>query len=127
MRRALAALLVSAFSFSLIAPALITDSESYLPACCRRGGEHHCAMKDMAPDADGAPSGPLLRAHADKCPYFPKGGALLPHSGIVLACSSRLAAHATFSQFTPQAQAETADRTSFNRSHQKRGPPILPS
>jgi hypothetical protein len=127
MRRSLATLLVSVISLSLIAPALITDSESYLPACCRRGGEHHCAMKDMAQDAAEAPSGPVFAAHTDKCPYFPKGGALLPHSGIVLACSSRLAASVTFSQFTPQAQAEAADRTSFNRSHQKRGPPILPS
>ena len=54
MRRIAAMLLVSVFSFSPIGPALFVDADSNLPACCRRGGQHHCAMMDM--DRDAAPS-----------------------------------------------------------------------
>jgi len=44
MRSILATLLAVGFSSSLIMPALVADSESQLPVCCRRLGSHHCAM-----------------------------------------------------------------------------------
>jgi hypothetical protein len=125
MRRLLAALLVSVFSFSLIGPALIGDADSSLPACCRRGGQHHCAMVDMDQDAAASESGPVLKAHADKCPYFPKGAALLPHSGAALLAASHALLAIPLSQLTAQSQAEGGYRISLGRSHQKRGPPAL--
>jgi hypothetical protein len=124
MRRIAAMLLVSVFSFSPIGPALFVDADSNLPACCRRGGQHHCAMMDM--DRDAAPStGLAFSAHAAKCPFFPKGGAVLPHPAAALLAASYPACTALFSQLTDQAQAEAGYRISSSRSHQKRGPPSL--
>ena len=121
MRRVPAILLLSVFSFSLIGPALFADADSNLPACCRRGGKHHCAM--MAMDSD-VPSGPAVSAQATKCPFFPKGGAVLPHSGAVLLADAQPACVAMRSQPAGPAPATTGYRPSFNRSHQQRGPPI---
>lgn len=123
MRRLLAALLVSVFSFSLIAPALIADADSNLPACCRRGGQHHCAMADMGQDAAVPASDPVLNARAQKCPYFPKGGALLPHAGTALVAAAQLLESIPVSQLTVLSRAEAGCRVSFGHSHQKRGPP----
>ncbi|HTQ57408.1 MAG TPA: hypothetical protein VMI94_23220 [Bryobacteraceae bacterium] len=124
MRRVLAWLLVSSFSFSLIGPALITDADSDLPACCRRGGQHHCAMADMGQDASPT-SGPAVRAHADKCPYFPKGGALLPHADAGLAPAALPIVAATFTQMAAESHPASGYRSGLSRSHQKRGPPVV--
>lgn len=123
MRRGPAIMLVFLFSFSLIGPALFVDDESNLPACCRRDGKHHCAMvdRDMAQEP---PSGAAAGALRTKCPFFPSGGAVLPHScGAVLAACQT--AGAVVSQIAGPAQAEARYRISFSRSHQKRGPPTL--
>ncbi len=46
MRRLLSILLLAAFALPLIAPllAFAQDPDAGLPACCRRHGQHHCAM-----------------------------------------------------------------------------------
>jgi len=79
MRRSLATFLVTLFSVPLISPFLLQSSVPDLPACCRRGGKHHCAMGSMA-GADQS-QGPELR---EKCPVFPgiKG---LPYSPSLFA------------------------------------------
>ena len=77
MRRALAILLVTVFSLPLIAPALAsTPDDSQLPACCRRGGKHHCAM---AMEMGIIPS--RFHVVSEKCPYSPFVHSLLiqPH------------------------------------------------
>ena len=128
MRRAPAILLVVLFSFSLIAPALFVDTESHLPACCRPGGKHHCAMMDremMALYAAAPPSSGLaVNAVRIKCPLFPNGGVLLPHSGAALVATTQPGV-SIVSQVETQVRAEAGYRISFNRSHQKRGPPCL--
>lgn len=63
MRRVCATLLLGLFSFLLGSPLLIADTDSNLPACCRRLGQHHCAMP--TPES----SGPAL--HAARCASFP--------------------------------------------------------
>jgi len=124
MRRVLATLLVSVFSFSLIGPALVAGGNSDLPACCRRGGQHHCAMMDM--DSAPAPSsGPAVKANTPKCPYFPKGGALLPHSGAALLAASQSVSLASPGRLAIHSRAEAGYHLSSSRSHQKRGPPSL--
>jgi len=124
MRRVPAILLVFLFSFSLIGPALFVDDESNLPACCRRGGKHHCAMmdRDMAPTP---PSGVAVDALRTKCPFFSNGGAVLPHSGAAILAACRTAGVSIVIQIAKPAQAEAGYRLSFNRSHHKRGPPNL--
>ena len=124
MRRVPAIMLVFLFSFSLIGPALFVDAESSLPACCRRDGKHHCAMMDR--DMAQAPtSGLAVDALRTKCPFFPDGGAVLPHSGAALLATSQPVGVLIVRQIATPAQAEAGHRLSFNRFHQKRGPPSL--
>jgi hypothetical protein len=62
MRRLLASLLLVLISLSLVSPLLAAEKKSNLPACCLRGGKHHCAM-----GAPVTPNGnPALRAD---CPF----------------------------------------------------------
>ena len=126
MRRVPAILLVFVFSFSLIGPALFVDAESNLPACCRRDGKHHCGMtdRDMAETPSSGAAVDALRA---KCPFFPSGGAVLPQPGAALLAASQPAGISIVSQIAAPAQAEAGYRISFNRFHQKRGPPSLSS
>jgi hypothetical protein len=124
MRRVPALLLVFLFSFSLIGPALFVDSESNLPACCRRDGKHHCGMldRDMAETPSSGLAADALRA---KCPFFPNGGAVLPHSGALLLAASQPAGISIVSQIGTPGHAEAGYCISLNRSHRKRGPPSL--
>jgi hypothetical protein len=127
MRRVPAILLVFVFSFSLIAPAVFSDAESNLPACCRRDGKHHCGMTDreMADMAQTPSSGLAVNALRAKCPFFPSGGAVVPNPQAVLLTASQPARASIDSQIASPAQREAGYRISFNRSHQKRGPPSL--
>lgn len=121
MRRVAAILLVFVFGFPLLAPALFADSTSNLPACCRRDGKHHCGMaQDMA---ETPSSGLAIGALHVKCPCFPNGGALLPHSDAALPRASAAAAVSIAVQIAGARRAEAGYRVSLDRSHQKRGPP----
>ncbi len=119
MRRTLALLLMALFSFSLISPVVFaSDRDSKLPACCRRGGKHHCAMMAMQSES---PSGPSLQP--GRCPLFPSAGAIpvgpavsLP--GFFQAIFSGLLTH---SAVLPEAEALCL--SSYSRAGQKRGPP----
>jgi hypothetical protein len=67
MHRISATWLIVLSSFSLTGPAVFAlDEESKLPACCRRGGQHHCAMQASQWES---PSGPIL--NTGKCSTFP--------------------------------------------------------
>ena len=125
MRRVLSAFLVSVFSYSLIGPALFASADSNVPACCRRDGKHHCSMSGMDQDTSMAPPGLSLAAFSAKCSYFPKGGALLPHSdaavgGTFAVCWSVITVHATL-----RLTADASYCAAFGRAHGKRGPPSL--
>jgi hypothetical protein len=124
MRRVPAILLVLLFSFSLIAPALLVDDQSNLPACCRRDGKHHCGMMDRDM-AETPSSGPAADAFHVKCPFFPNGGAMVPECGPALLAASQTAGVSVASQIADRAQAEAGYRIALNRSHRKRGPPTL--
>jgi len=64
MRRLCATLLLALFSFVLGGPALFADTDSNLPACCRRLGQHHCTL--VSPEQT---SGPAIRLAP--CASFP--------------------------------------------------------
>lgn len=126
MRRVPAILLLALFSFSLIGPALWADADSRLPACCRRDGKHHCAMMNMDQDAAQAQSSGLaVRAATTRCPFFPKGGAVLPQSGAALLAAAQPARVSVLFRMAVLAEAAAGYRFSFDRSHHKRGPPSL--
>jgi len=122
MRRALAILLLGLFSFPLITPALFaSDADSNLPACCRRGGKHHCAMMAMQPDAPL--SGPS--AQAGRCTLFPTPGAIPGRPAVSLPVVSQAIFAGLLSHPASCPQAEALCRISYSRAGQKRGPPVV--
>jgi hypothetical protein len=118
---AIALLLIFAGDTAL--PALLADSESALPACCRRDGKHHCAMMDMLEKQEQS-GGPSFRTVARKCPLFPRStvafftGQATPPP--VAAFVGSISSHPVF-----KAQTEILYRISHGRTRQKRGPPSL--
>jgi hypothetical protein len=129
MRRLLSILLFWATLFPMVAPALTTGAmgQSMLPACCRRGGQHHCAMAPeerarlMAEDGNGAIR---VGAPPEQCPYRQRS---LAATHLPTFAPGAMATHAEFLLHQPSAaaQAECLRRISFDRARQKRGPPSL--
>jgi hypothetical protein len=115
VRRIMAGLLLALFSFSLIAPALLADEDSNLPACCRRIGEHHCTL--------AASQGASFIQ--ERCPHFPSGGASLAASEIATLTPAQAVFATILSHTAAHAQTEAHYRVSFSRAWQKRGPPAL--
>jgi hypothetical protein len=117
VRRWLAILLVAVFSLPLVTPAFSGDSDTNMPACCRRNGKHHCAETGA-----GSPqSGQGFRSTA-RCPSYPR--VVLPFGGpcvFPLQANSTQALEHTSAQRLRQ--AHTSLGTSDSRAHQKRGPP----
>lgn len=121
MRRFPAILLLALFSFSLLSPALSSDADAGLPACCRRGGKHHCAM---AMEGDAFHSGISITANA-RCPLYP-GVALYPGG----SSAARITSAASLDP--PDTKLALLTRTSLPirailaaRAHYKRGPPAI--
>jgi hypothetical protein len=124
MQRVSTILLLVVFSLSLIAPALIANSASNVPACCRKDGQHHCSMLNMG-EQQGRPSGPEFKSLGSKCPFFLQGGAA-PASGKLGTMSpSGVFFAAIVSHPTAHAQTQAQYRVSFSRAWQERGPPAL--
>jgi len=121
VRRAFAIALLVVFSISLIGPALFTDSESQLPECCRRAGQHHCTMTDSS--AQDSTSGPAVKSAGGKCPYYPSGWSVSAHQQALGLAGARTIQIALFAHPSGPVQTEARYRLSFNRSSQKRGPP----
>jgi len=109
------------FASDMAVPFLPADSGSALPACCRRGGKHQCAMMSMnAGDGDDSP-----KVAADRCQSFPQ-------RDITANTDSSSAPPALQSIISPaishpaaKAQTEAHYRVSHSRVRQKRGPPFL--
>jgi hypothetical protein len=117
-------LLLLSYSGAPFVAAVTQESGAELPACCRRGGKHHCAMMldvHLRAHSSGAPA---FSAPPTHCPFYPQGlpqswvpfsAAILPGNGAAYASPrSHPACHA---------QTDAHFRVSFDRSRQKRGPP----
>jgi hypothetical protein len=120
MRCLLSLVLLAAFGFPLIAPALALgqDHEAALPACCRRNGAHRCSMK-MHRQPTSEPT------FSERCPNFPQPSnspSLLSSTALLLTANP--VAFEFLAPTAPQ-QAEAQRRISRARSHQKRGPPSV--
>jgi hypothetical protein len=120
MRRWFAIPMLFVFLLPLVSGFLETSVvEASLPACCRRGGQHHCDLiAEQTSDSKGA------IAIREKCPYSP--AAL---SVVVLPTFAPPAAAAIFAgvmrHVSVSPQADALRRISFDRARQKRGPPSL--
>lgn len=103
----------------LIFARLNAPKESQLPACCRRDGEHHCAMLAASEEA----SGTQVKAESPVCPFHSQATAAavaiayLPTSSA--AQFAGLESHPAIHE-----QVHACRRVSEARSHQKRGPPL---
>ena len=127
MRRTVAILLLFAFCSLWSAPLLAASSDpgSNLPICCRRNGKHHCIMRMMMERELSRQPGRHVSAPFEKCPFFPKG--LLPATtqGHFVAMPLGGVFYAGLPRHPAcTAQVEAQYRISFDRSRQKRGPPI---
>jgi hypothetical protein len=126
-RRLLSILLFWATLFPLIVPALTTGAmgQSTLPACCRRGGTHHCNMspefRALLERLDGSTR---ISAVPEQCPYRQHSLAAVHLQTPTPGASASYAAF-SLQEPSPAAQAECLRRISFDRSRQKRGPPSL--
>jgi len=112
----------------MIAPALTTGAmgQSTLPACCRRGGQHHCQMSPevralLMHELDGSTR---IGAPPEQCPYRQRS---LAAAHLQTPTPGASTSYAALSLHEPSAaeQAECLRRISFDRSRQKRGPPSL--
>jgi hypothetical protein len=124
MQRLLAILLLCNFGFPLLALATPTEQQSNLPACCRRGGKHHCAIQQanehLQPSAEST-----ARSISGKCPYSPSTGMLAAHFETLSVSFCQAVLGFVLAAPTSQSQTEALYRISFSRSRQKRGPPSL--
>jgi hypothetical protein len=113
----LAYLLTALFGFSAVAPALLADETSNLPACCRRFGQHHCGL--LAGDS-GVPS--FKGVCADYSQRLP---AAVSPSSAGAPGTSRSPIELTFAFAPSQARQLFRAQISPESAHPKRGPPRL--
>jgi hypothetical protein len=122
MRRALALILVALLSFPLIAPVLLANTASDLPACCRRDGKHHCAVVDEANQRD-LPASQSVKALQPRCPLFPTTGVVPAYSKTtLLSVTPRVGAPRLF-YLTIAKPNDNRPRIALSGSVRKRGPP----
>ena len=124
MRRSLTSLLLTVFSFPLIAPVVLANTASDLPSCCRRNGKHHCAMPEMV-DQGELPGGPTVQATRPKCPLFPKAGFVAIFSKTILVSVSPQVGPPHLFHLAIQKKNQNPPRIAFGGSAQKRGPPAI--
>jgi len=124
MRRISATLLLAALAFTAAIPLVFADPESARPICCRRDGKHQCAMMSTQAQQESS-AGPTFRTVRATCPYFPSPGAVPAYRGAAEPEASPAIFASLISHPTIHAQCEARYRISFNRTCQKRGPPIV--
>lgn len=114
MRRGLSSLVVVAMLLMVVAP-LLALSPRTLPACCRAGGKHHCAMMNMMALGEG------FRAQTPPCPYRSHAAVAPAHSAVQV---SRLALAITASCSELYVPAARIVVVASSYSVPKRGPPF---
>ena len=128
MRRLISISLLLFFLMPIASPLFAANpAEANLPACCRRNGKHHCMMSLAMRSPSSRPFSrkPALRPAnlQGKCPYAPfltqaPAHLIFTHDEPGLTIYASILNHPAC-----HAKTEARFRISFDRSHQKRGPP----
>ena len=128
VRKLLAMLLLTVLLLPLVpsSMALGGDADARLPACCRREGTHHCAMRmgERALLAVAAPDGEHWRLPAERCPYSPASVTARHFDPLVLSNALPLLTRLQ-GPAAKVAQAESKQRIAREGARQKRGPPMF--
>lgn len=120
VRRIWASLLLAAFGFTLIGPAVFAfTADSTLPACCRSHGKHHCAL----PQSLGSSSGPV--AVAGRCPMFEVSQTFPPQPTPGRVDLSQAIFRTVVNHPPPRPQTKALRNIAFDHTGQRRGPPFL--
>jgi hypothetical protein len=123
MQRALAISLILVFGMGPLS-ALIGDSEdASLPACCRRHGEHHCAMASSLTAIVAASTGSGVLTVPSTCPNFPSALAATASSTHALTAASVTLLFLHAELHSPLA-ARASARMSTIRTREGRAPPV---
>jgi hypothetical protein len=111
MRRPVASLLLVLLLAGFALP--IVQAQTAAPACCRRGGQHHCTTPSTA---DG------FRSLADCC-FYRHLSALTTHGKLVLGRSSAISINIASAPNAVAVSAVPAAQI-FSRNNPQRGPPL---
>jgi hypothetical protein len=128
LRRLISISLLAIFGLVLFSPLLVdsTESDSTLPACCRKNGKHHCMGMGMDASATSSQTTPHVATLQEKCPYSP--AVLSVHTSNPYTLQPAQAIYAGLMAHPAViAQTESKLRISLIRSRQKRGPPAFAS
>lgn len=124
MRRGISILLALMFGLGPLSSALPGAEDASLPACCRRGGVHHCAMAaHMAAIMAAIESGGKASVSAPTtCPYYP--GATIALLMPAYALTSEAQPMPEFEASTRALLSEpSADLQAPSLTYAGRGPP----
>jgi hypothetical protein len=97
--------------------ALAQDPDAGLPACCRRHGQHHCAMLDDRGDSSA-------HRFVAVCPAWPQHAVPSPIGARHFVPRTASAAISLRSSFSASRPLEAGRLTACEHLHPKRGPPI---
>ena len=126
MHRGISIFLVLFFSLGPLAALAPASEDAYLPACCRRGGAHHCAMymQMIAARMIVPPGAPPIAKAPSHCPYYPQHPsvprAITPHA--LIAAPVGLPDLLAQPHSPPAGRA--AARLTQIRTRAGRGPPV---
>ena len=123
LRKLISILLLVVFGLPFVSPlfAATAKSDSHLPVCCRRNGQHHCMMS-MADRSHVASNQSEFHAPLEKCPFYPASLKASQHSDFGLTVSSAIFGQ-VISHPAVHAQTESKWHVARERSRHKRGPP----
>ncbi len=127
LRRLLTILLLAFFGLPIVSPlfALSATEPGRIRACCRRNGEHHCAMTATERNSleQGGEDSSRFAAPPETCPNAPAAVAAIHTNLLAVPASDRVFA-ALVSHASGVVQTESMRLISRDRSRQKRGPPV---
>jgi hypothetical protein len=113
MHRIVAMLLMAVLGISGAGAGVFADAAAKVPACCRRGGKHHCTSPGEAT------SGPALQSA--RCPSFPVAQSTPPIT--IGVSTARAAVFGLVVAERPSLAAPVVLAHSFHRTDPSRGPP----